>query len=503
MRVSGPSSTKILLPALLAMATLTLQAQQTSQPQAPASTPAPASQTTPPAATTPANPAPANSAPTTGAPTPSDTSKPTTGTATDGTNAPAAATDAKDTPAAQSTPANPPANAPASTQTNAPGYDNAKDNKKDKKNKKDKAAQDAKDNQPTAEESAAAQDTAIRARKNTAPEPGPNGVMPGVKKGSIDDVSATGTRDIGARGLGNWYSTESEMKEGKGISMEIEKSVKFINDPVVTEYVNRIGQNIVKNSDAKVPFTIKVIDSDEINAMALPGGFFYVNSGLILAADDEAELAGVMSHEIAHVAAHHAMREQTRMNYAQMGTIPLIFVGGGLGYGLYEAASLAVPITFLQFSRDFERQADFLGIEYMYRAGYDPQALPSMFEKIEHLEKTKPNMIAKAFSDHPQTPDRILATQQEIAHLLPPKDEYVITTSEFDEVKARLARIENKRKLRDGQNEKKPSLRHASASPNGNAQNDPNNPNAQNDPNNPNAQNGSDDDRPTLHRRDN
>jgi predicted Zn-dependent protease len=321
--------------------------------------------------------------------------------------------------------------------------------------------------------------------------------MPGVKKGSIDDVSAAGTRDIGGRGLGNWYSTESEMKEGKGVSMEIEKSVKFINDPVVTEYVNRIGQNIVKNSDAKVPFTIKVIDSDEINAMALPGGFFYVNSGLILAADDEAELAGVMAHEISHVAAHHAMREQTRMNYAQFGTIPLIFIGGGLGYGLYEAAGLAVPITFLQFSRDFERQADFLGIQYMYRAGYDPQALPSMFEKIEHLEKTKPNLIAKAFSDHPQTPDRILATQQEIAHLLPPKDEYIITTSEFDDVKARLARIENKRKLRDGQNEKKPSLRRASTSPDANGQNGQTGQNGQN------GQTSSDDDRPTLHRRDN
>ena len=498
MRVSGPSSTKIFLPALLAMATVTLQAQQPSQPQAPASTTAPASQTAPPAATPPAT-----SAPAAGAPTPSDTSKPTTGNATDGSNAPAATTDAKDTPgAAQSTPANPPANAPASTQTNPPAYDNAKDNgKKDKKDKKDKDAQDAKDNQPTAEETAAAQDTAIRARKNTAPEPLPNGVMPGVKKGSIEDVSATGTRDIGGRGIGNWYSTESEMKEGKGISMEIERSVKFINDPMVTEYVNRIGQNIVKNSDAKVPFTIRVIDSDEINAMALPGGFFYVNSGLILAADDEAELAGVMAHEIAHVAAHHAMRQQTRMNYAQFGTIPLIFVGGGLGYGLYEAASLAVPITFLQFSRDFERQADFLGIEYMYRAGYDPQALPSMFEKIEHLEKTKPNMIAKAFSDHPQTPDRILATQQEIAHLLPPKDEYVITTSEFDDVKSRLARIENKRKLRDGQQEKKPSLRHASTSPDANGQNGQQT--SQNGQNNPNGQNGSDDDRPTLHRRDN
>jgi hypothetical protein len=487
MRVSGPSSTKILLPALLAMATLTLQAQQTSQPQAPASSTPPATQTTPPAnqTTPPTATTPAPSAPATNAPTTSDSSQPATGTTTNGTNAPAAT---------QSTPANP----PASTQTTPPAYDNAKDNgKKDKKSKKDKEAQDAKDNQPTAEETAAAQDTAIRARKNTAPEPLPNGVMPGVKKGSIDDVSATGTRDIGGRGLGNWYSTESEMKEGKGISMEVERSVKFISDPMVTEYVNRIGQNIVKNSDAKVPFTIRVIDSDEINAMALPGGFFYVNSGLILAADNEAELAGVMAHEIAHVAAHHAMREQTRMNYAQMGTIPLIFVGGGLGYGLYEAASLAVPVTFLQFSRDFERQADFLGIEYMYRAGYDPQALPSMFEKIEHLEKTKPNMIAKAFSDHPQTPDRILATQQEISKLLPPKDEYVITTSEFDDVKARLARIENKRKLRDGQEEKKPSLRHASNSPDANGQN------GQNGQTSSNGQPTADDDRPTLHRRDN
>jgi hypothetical protein len=487
MRVSGPSSTKILLPALLAMATLTLQAQQTTQPQAPASTPQAPASTTPPATST-----------DTTTPPPASTPDATTPDAkTDGKDAPAAPA-GKDAPAAaQSTPANTPAATPASTQTNPPAYDNAKDNgKKDKKNKN----KDDKGDQPTPEETAAAQDTAIRARKNTAPEPLPNGVMPGVKKGSIDDVSATGTRDIGGRGLGNWYSTESEMKEGKGISMEIEKSVKFINDPVVTEYVNRVGQNIVKNSDAKVPFTIKVIDSDEINAMALPGGFFYVNSGLILAADDEAELAGVMAHEIAHVAAHHAMREQTRMNYAQFGTIPLIFVGGGLGYGLYEAASLAVPVTFLQFSRDFERQADFLGIQYMYRAGYDPQALPSMFEKIEHLEKTKPNMIAKAFSDHPQTPDRILATQQEIAHLLPGKDEYVVTTSEFDDVKARLARIENKRKLRDGQNEKKPSLRRASTSPDANGQNGQTSQNGQT---NPNGQNGSDDDRPTLHHRDN
>ena len=237
-------------------------------------------------------------------------------------------------------------------------------------------------------------------------EPGSQNVK--VKPGSIDDVSAVGNRDIGARGMGNWYSVDTEIKMGKMYAEEIEKSTKFITDPVIVEYVNRIGQNIVKNSDCKVPFTIKVIDSDEINAMALPGGFFYVNSGLILNADEEAELAGVMAHETAHVCAHHAVREQTRMNYAQLGTIPLIFIGGWTGYGIYEAAGLAVPMTFLKFSRDFEAQADYLGVQYMYRAGYDPQAFISFFEKMQALEKRKPGLVAKAFSDHPQTPDRIL-----------------------------------------------------------------------------------------------
>jgi beta-barrel assembly-enhancing protease len=310
--------------------------------------------------------------------------------------------------------------------------------------------------------------------------------MPHVKPGSIDDVNAVGTRDIGGRGMGNWYSTESEIKMGKSYAAELEKSVKFVNDPVVNEYVNRVGQNLVKNSDAKVPFTIKIIDSDEVNAMALPGGFFYVNSGLILTADDEAEMAGVMAHEIAHVAAHHAAREQTRMNYAQLGTIPLIFIGGWTGYGIYEAANIGIPLTFLQFSREFESQADFLGVEYMYRAGYDPQAFITIFEKLQNLEKTKPGMLAKAFATHPQTPNRIEATQKEIATILPPRDEYVVTTSEFDDVKARLARIENKRKLKDGESNRQPTLRRASSS--------------KPDSSDPNSSQGND--RPTLQRRD-
>jgi beta-barrel assembly-enhancing protease len=314
-----------------------------------------------------------------------------------------------------------------------------------------------------------------------------------IRPGSIEDVSAVGNRDIGKRGFGNWYSTDSEIKMGKQYADEVDKSARFITDPVVDEYVNRIGQNIVKNSDCKVPFTIKVIDSDEINAFALPGGFFYVNSGLILAADEEAELAGVMAHETAHVCAHHAARELTRMNYAQLGMVPLIIFTGytWTGYGIYEAAQLAIPMTFLEFSRDFEAQADYLGIQYMYRAGYDPQAMISFFEKIEALEKRKPGLVAKAFSDHPQTPDRIIHSQEEIARILPAKDEYLVTTSEFSDVKARLARIENRRRLTDAnKNKNAPSLRRANGNPNGG---------------NPSDTTGSGTDttdQPTLHRRD-
>jgi hypothetical protein len=294
-------------------------------------------------------------------------------------------------------------------------------------------------------------------------EPDQNGMMPGVKSGSIEDVNAVGTRSIGARGMGNWYSTESEIKMGKQYADEIEKSTKFINDPVITEYVNRIGQNIVKNSDCKVPFTIKVIDTDEINAMALPGGFFYVNSGLILAADEEAELAGVMAHETAHVCAHHAAREMTRANYAQIGMVPLIMMTGysWTGYGIYEATQLLIPITFLEFSREFEAQADYLGVQYMYRAGYDPQAFVTFFEKVENLEKQKPGAVAKVFENHPQTPDRIQHTEEEIAKILPPKDQYLVTTSEFNDVKSRLARIQNKRRIIDNK-KGKPTLRRAS-----------------------------------------
>jgi predicted Zn-dependent protease len=282
-------------------------------------------------------------------------------------------------------------------------------------------------------------------------------------EGGKSDVDAIGNRNVGCnRGMGNWYSVERQIAMGKAYAQQVESSVKLVQDPTVTEYVNRIGQNLVRNSDAQVPFTIKVIDSDDINAFALPGGFFYVNSGLILAADEEAELAGVMAHEIAHVAACHAARENTRGNLMNMASIPLIFVGGAIGYAGYEAAGLALPMTFLHFSRGFEAEADYLGLQYMYKSGYDPNAFISFFEKIQAQEKKKPGTLSKAFSTHPQTPDRIEKSQEEIAKILPARPQYVVTTSEFDNVKGRLAAIENRHKVLDQKDKNKPSLRRTS-----------------------------------------
>ncbi len=281
--------------------------------------------------------------------------------------------------------------------------------------------------------------------------------------GGKADIDAVGNRNVGCgRGVGNWYSIEGQVATGRQYAQQIESQIKLIKDPVITEYVNRVGQNLVRNSDAQVSFTIKVIDSDVVNAMALPGGFFYVNSGLILAADEEAEMAGVMAHEIAHVAACHYGREMTRANLLQLASLPAIFMGGPIGYGIYQGLGLAVPLTLLHFSRAFESEADYLGIEYMYRAGYDPSGFVSFFEKIQAMEKKKPGTLSKAFDTHPQTPDRIEKSQAEIRKILPAKPQYVVTTSEFDDVKSRLVAIENKHKVIDEKDSSKPSLRRTS-----------------------------------------
>jgi len=314
---------------------------------------------------------------------------------------------------------------------------------------------------------------------------------PNVKPGSRADVSAIGNRTSVGHGL-NFYSLEHEIALGKQLSAEVERQAKFINDPVVTEYVNRVGQNLVRNSDAQVPFTIKVIDSDVVNAFALPGGFFYVNSGLILHADEESELAGVMAHEIAHVCARHGTKQATKGEIAQLAMIPaMIFIPYTLaGYAIYQGMQFAIPMAFLQFTRTDEKEADYLGLEYMYKAGYDPNAFVAFFEKVASDEKKQPGTIPKIFSTHPPTPDRIEASQKEIATVLPQRAEYIVTTSEFDVVKHRLQLIEQNVKVND-KNPNKPSLRKKTAQT---TAPQPGDTSTTSDPN-------SDPDRPTLQHR--
>ena len=280
-----------------------------------------------------------------------------------------------------------------------------------------------------------------------------------VKSGTESDVNAVGNRKVGHGP--DMYSIQREIALGKQLSQEVEKTSKLVDDPVIVAYVNKVGQNLVRNSDAQVPFTIKVIDDEHINAFALPGGFFYVNTGVVLHADEEAELAGVMAHEIAHVAARHSTRNQTKSNIIQIASIPLIMTlpGTWAGYGIYEGLNLAIPMTYLKFTRDSEREADYLGLQYMYKAGYDPNAFVAFFEKVEAEEKKQPGTIPKIFDTHPPTPDRVVSAQKEIATILPARPEYIVTTSEFDQIKQRMIRLESGEKIqeaRDGGG--KPSL---------------------------------------------
>ena len=316
--------------------------------------------------------------------------------------------------------------------------------------------------------------------------------IPALAQNKEKDPDQIGNRDVGKGTLANpnFYSIEHEIGIGKQMAQEVERQAKIVDDPIVAEYVNRVGQNIVRNSDAKVPFTIKVIDAEEINAFALPGGFFFVNTGVITAADNEAEMAGVMAHEIAHVAARHGTRQASRGEMINYGSIPLIFLGGWAGYGIRQAAGLAVPMGFLKFSRGFESEADMLGLEYIYKAGYDPTAFVDFFEKVQSLEKTKPGTMSKLFSSHPPTDDRIKHSQETIQKYLKAKPEYVVNTSEFNDVKARVMAMHGRRNLStDPKDAGRPTLRR--------------NPNGTIDSNgNETAPKSDSSDRPTLKRRD-
>jgi predicted Zn-dependent protease len=277
-------------------------------------------------------------------------------------------------------------------------------------------------------------------------------------KNEKEDVDRIGDRDID--GSVNFYSIEKEIRLGQQLAAEVEQNARIIDDPVISEYVNRVGQNIVRNSDAQVPFTIKVIDDDEVNAFALPGGFFFVNSGLIKLAETESELAGVMAHEIAHVTARHGTRQATKGQIANYASIPLaIFLPGGwLGFGVYQGVQFAVPLTFLKFSRGYERDADFLGLQYLYKSGYDPTSMITFFERIQAQQKRKKSAAAKMFSSHPPTDKRIKLIQESMGEILPARPQYTINTSEFQDVRDRLTRLT--RRMRNAEEDpNKPTLR--------------------------------------------
>lgn len=275
------------------------------------------------------------------------------------------------------------------------------------------------------------------------------------------DPGEIGNRDVG-KGI-NFYSIEKEVALGQQLALEVEKQARMVDDPIVGEYINRLGQNLVRNSDAKMPVSFKIIDDDSINAFTLPGGHVFVHSGLIRVAETEAELAGAMAHEVGHVAARHITRQETRAQLANLATTPLIFLGGWTGYAIRQGVGLGIPMTFLSFSRAFEGEADLLGLEYMYKAGYDPNASIDIFERIESLEKTKPGLVAKVFSSHPMTLDRIREAQKNITEVLPNKPEYVVSTSEFNEMRDRMIALHQRRK-KESTDSSKPTLRKASES---------------------------------------
>lgn len=289
----------------------------------------------------------------------------------------------------------------------------------------------------------------------------------------INDLNAIGHRNVGCnRGLGNWYTLDSQVRMGQQFAQQVEQTQHVITDPFVNEVVNRLGQNLQRNSDTQLPFTIKILDVQEPNAFALPGGYMFVNAGAILLADNESELAGVMAHEIGHVAACHAARESTRGALAQIAMIPVILMTGGIaGIGASEAANYGIPAAFGKFSRTFEAQADYLGIQYAYKAGYDPNGMINFFEKLEALEKKRPGVYMKLYGDHPQTPDRIAKSQEEIEKILPPRDQYKIDSSDFQQAKKRLAMIMNHR-LKKDEGDQTPELRRTATDTDGTQKDD-------------------------------
>ena len=288
----------------------------------------------------------------------------------------------------------------------------------------------------------------------------PQAVRPcSAAKNKMDDVYCIGHRRVARRSL---ISVSKAMAMGKQYAEKIERSSKIIKDPVITEYVNRVEQNIAENSDSKIPVMVGVIESPEINAFTLPGGYIFVNTGLLQAVDNEAELAAVLAHETGHVACRHEVSNMTRRELLQYAMIPLMFTP--MSYPVYlgvtEGLNLGIPLAFLKFSRDEEHEADFLGLQYLWKAGYDPNAFVGIFSKIIQQRRSVPGSVPSIFMDHPPTKARIISIEQEIKNILPQRKEYLVSTSDFHRVQERLDKILNRRnQAKLASNKNKPTLR--------------------------------------------
>jgi predicted Zn-dependent protease len=281
--------------------------------------------------------------------------------------------------------------------------------------------------------------------------------LPAFAKDKKKDPTQIGDRNV-SKGL-NFYTLDQELALGKQLAIEVEKQAKIVDDLIVSEYINRLGQNLARNSDVTFPVTFKLIEGDEINAFTLPGGHIFINTGLLKLSANEAELASAIAHELGHAAARHATRQASRNQLVSMGTIPLAVLGGlgGLAGGV--AANAVMPMAFLRFSREFETEADLLGVQYLWKSGYDPDASIDLFEALESTEKRQPGSVSKLFRSHPLTPDRIEKTQKNIDMLLPARAEYVLNTSEYEDVRARLEGLST----RSPEGSKAPQLRRNSS----------------------------------------
>lgn len=241
----------------------------------------------------------------------------------------------------------------------------------------------------------------------------------------------------------NIYSNTREMALGRDLAGDVERSARLIEDPVVTEYVNRIGQGLVRESNSPFTVRIRIIRADEANSLALPGGFIYINSALIRATENEAELAAALAHEIAHVASRHYTRQTTCGDILGFASIALLFVGGWPGLLAREGSTFGGPLVMKRFSRGAEAEADRLGIQYLYDAGYDPTAFVDLLERFSRPEQTGPGIFAGFLSTHPSFASRVRAAQKHIQQALQPRSQYLIQTSEFELKKERLVAIES------------------------------------------------------------